>query len=47
MPRASVSSSITHRVLSLCLRLSSLNSFHLISAVVVNLIGLDSLLIMY
>ena len=40
-PRASVSSSITHYVLSLCLHLSSLNLCHLISAVVVILLGLD------
>ena len=33
MSRASVSSSITHRVLSLCLHLSSLNLCHLISTV--------------
>ena len=39
-PRASVSSSITHRVLSLCLHLSSLNLCHLISAVNVILFGL-------
>ena len=41
MPRASISSSITHRVLSSCLHLSSLNLCHLISAVNVMLIGLD------
>ena len=35
MPRASVSSSITHRVLSLCLHLSSLTLFPLIAAVFV------------
>ena len=40
MPRASVSSSITHRVLSLCLYLSSLNLCHLISTVNVILFGL-------
>ena len=40
MPRISVSSSITHRVLSLCLHLSSLNLCHLISAVNVILFGL-------
>ena len=40
MPRASISSSITHRVLSLCLHLSSLNLCHLISAVNVILFGL-------
>ena len=39
-PRVSVSSSITHRVLSLCLHLSSLNLFHLISAVDVIFFGL-------
>ena len=39
-PRASVSSSITHRVLSLCLHISSLNLCHLISAVNVILFGL-------
>ena len=41
MLRASVSSSIIHRVLSLCLQLSSLNLCHLISAVDVILFGLD------
>ena len=41
MQRASVSSSITHRVLLLCLHLSSLNLCHLISAVDVILFGLD------
>ena len=46
-PRASVSSSITHRVLSLCLHLSSLNLCHLISAVDVILFGLDCLSILY
>ena len=46
MPRASVSSSITHRVLSLCLYLSSLNLCHLISALDVILFGLDCLLIL-
>ena len=45
-PKASVSSSITHRVLSLCLHLSSLNLCHLISAVDVILFGLDYLLIL-
>ena len=45
-PRASVSSSITHRVLSLCLYLSSLNLCHLISTVHVILFGLDCLSIM-
>ena len=46
MPRALVSSLITHRVLSLCLHLSSLNLFHLISAVVVILFDLDCLSIL-
>ena len=46
MPRASVSSSITHRVLSLCLHLSSLNLCHLISVVDVILFGLDCLSIL-
>ena len=45
-PRASVSSSITHCVLSLCLHLSSLNLCHLISAVDVILFGLDCLSIL-
>ena len=45
-PKASVSSSITHRVLSLCLHLSSLNLCHLISAVDVILFGLDCLSIL-
>ena len=40
-PRASVSSSITHCVLSLCLHLSSLILCLLFSAVDVILIGLD------
>ena len=40
-PKASVSSSITHRVLSMCLHLSFLNLCHLISAVDVILFGLD------
>ena len=40
MPRASVSPSITHRVLSLCLHFSSLNLCHLISAINVILFGL-------
>ena len=40
MPRASISSSIRHHVLSLCLHLSSLNLYHLISAVNVFLFGL-------
>ena len=47
MPRALVSSLITHYVLSLCLHLSSLNLFHLISAVDVILFGLDCLSILY
>ena len=42
-PRASVSSSITHCVLSWCLHLSSLNLCHLIFAVDVILFGLDCL----
>ena len=46
-PRASVSSLIIHRVLSLCLHLSSLNLFHLISIVDVILIGLDCLSILF
>ena len=46
MLRASVSSSIAHRVLSLCLHLSSLNFFHLISTVDVILFGLDYLSIL-
>ena len=46
MPRVSVSSSITHRVLSLCLHLSFLNLCHLISAVDVILFGLDCLSIL-
>ena len=46
-PRASVSSSITHRVLSLCLHLSSLNICHLISAMDVILFDLDCLSILY
>ena len=46
MSRASVSSSITHRVLSLCLHLSSLNLCHLIFAVDVILFGLDYLSIL-
>ena len=44
--KASVSSSITHRVLSLCLHLSSLNLYHLISVVDVILFGLDCLSIL-
>ena len=47
MPKVSVSSSITHRVLSLCLHLSSLNLFHLISAVGVILFGLDCISILF
>ena len=47
MPRASVFSSITHRVLSLCLHLSSLNLCLLFSIVVVILIGLDCLSILF
>ena len=46
MSRASVSFSITHRVLSLCLHLSSLNLCHLISTVDVILFGLDCLSIL-
>ena len=46
MPRASVSSSITHRVLSFCLHLSSLNLCHLISIVDVILFDLDCLSIL-
>ena len=45
--RVSVSSSIAHRLLSLCLHLSSLNLCHLISAVDVILFGLDCLSILY
>ena len=44
---ASVSSLITHRVLSLCLHLSSLNLCDLISVVDVILFGLDCLSILY
>ena len=44
---ASVSFSITHRVLSLCLHLSSLNLCHLIYAVDVILFGLDCLSILF
>ena len=47
MPRSSVSSTITHRVLSLCLHLSSLNLCHLISAMDVILFGSDCLSIIY
>ena len=46
-PRASVSSLITHSVLSLCLHLSFLNLCHLISTVDVILFGLDYLSILY
>ena len=46
MPRASVFSSITHRMLSLCLHLSSLNLCHIISTVDVILFGLDCLSIL-
>ena len=46
MPRASVSSSITHRVLSLCLHLSYHNLCHLISVVDVILFDLDCLSIL-
>ena len=46
MPRALIFSSITHRVLSLCLHLSSLNLCHLISIVDVILFGLDCLSIL-
>ena len=46
MPRASVSSSITHCVLSFCLHLSSLKLCHLISVVDVILFGLDCLSIL-
>ena len=45
--KTSVSSSITHRMLSLCLHISSLNLCHLISAVDVILFGLDCLSILY
>ena len=47
MLRALISSLITHRVLSLCLYLSSLNLCHLISIVDVILFGLDCLSILY
>ena len=47
MPRALVSSLLTHRVLFLYLHLSSLNLCHLISAMDVILFGLDCLSIMY
>ena len=46
MLKVSVFSSITHRVLSLCLHLSSLNLFHLISIVDVILFGCDCLSIL-
>ena len=46
-PMVSVSSLITHRVLSLCLYFSSLNLCHLISIVDVILFGLDCLSILY
>ena len=46
MPRVSVSSLITHHVLSLCLHLSSLNLCHLIYVVDVILFGLDCLSIL-
>ena len=45
-PRASVSFSITHHVLSLCLHLSFLNLCHLISIVDVILFGVDCLSIL-
>ena len=45
-PRVSVSSSIIHHVLSLCLHLSFLNLCHLISAVHVILFDLDCLSIL-
>ena len=47
MPRVSVSSSITHRMLSLYLHLSSLNLCLLFSVVDVILIGLDCLPILF
>ena len=46
IPRALISSSITHHVLSLCLYLSSFNLFHLISTMNVILFGLDCLSIL-
>ena len=46
MSRASVSSSITHHVLSLCLHFSSLNLCHLSFALDVILFGLDCLSIL-
>ena len=45
--RASISSSITYRMLSLCLHLSSFNLCLLFSVVDVILIGLDSLPILF
>ena len=45
-PRASVSSLITHRVLFLCLHLSSLNLCHFISTVDMILFDLDCLSIL-
>ena len=47
MPRASISSSITHSVLSLCLHLSSLYLCLLFSVVDVFLIGLDCFPILF
>ena len=47
MPKVSVFSSITYRVLSLCLYLPSLYLCLLFSAVDVILIGLDCLLILF
>ena len=47
MPKALVFSSITRRVLSLCLHLSSINLCQLISAVDMILFGLDCLSILY
>ena len=46
MLRASVSSSIAHRVLSLCLHLFSFNLCHLISTVDVILFGVNCLSIL-
>ena len=46
MSRVSISSSITHRVLSLCLHLFFLNLCHLISVVNVILFDLDCLSIL-
>ena len=45
--RVSISSSITYRVLSMCLYLSSFNLFHLIFVVDVILFGLDYLSILF